>query len=76
MSANTSIPASGIPYDVAMPRVYLWRAMRHRLRRLRAKRGMPAMTACFGALTVKDKMVVKGLAASLACPAERGDDRW
>jgi hypothetical protein len=33
------------------------------------------MTGCFGALTAKDKMVVQGLAASLASSTEPGDDR-
>jgi hypothetical protein len=34
------------------------------------------MGECFGGLTVKDEMVVKGLAASLACSAGRGENRW
>jgi len=76
MFANTSIPVSGIPYEVAMPRAHPWRAIRDWLRRLRAQRGEPAVSGCFGALAVKDRMVVKGLAASLECSAERGDDRW
>jgi hypothetical protein len=34
------------------------------------------MTGCFGRLTARDEMVAKGLAASLACSTERGQDRW
>jgi hypothetical protein len=59
-----------MPHPQAWPEVLDW------LRRSRAQRAERAMTGCFGALAVKDKMVVKGLAASLACSAERGDDRW
>jgi hypothetical protein len=76
MSANPSIPAPAIRYEVATPRAHPWRAMRDWLRRLRVQPGEPAIAGCFGALTVKDRMVVKGLAASLECSAERGDDRW
>ena len=76
MFASSSIHASGIPYEARMPRVLGWRAMREGLRRSRGRPREPAMTECFGALTVKDKMVVKGLAASLVCPAEQGLDRW
>jgi hypothetical protein len=34
------------------------------------------MTGCFGSLDAKDEMVAKGLAASLACSTERGQQRW
>lgn len=70
MSASTSIPASGIPYETAMSHAHAWPVVLNWLRRSRAPRAERAMTGCFGALTVKDKMVIKGLAASLACAAE------
>jgi len=76
MSANTSIPASDIRYEVAMPRARPWRAMLDRLDQLRGQRRERPLTGCFGALTVKDRMVVKGLAASLECSVARGDNRW
>jgi hypothetical protein len=76
MSTSTSVPASGIAPELTMPRAQAWREPLERLRRSRARRADLTMTGCFGVLGVKDEMVLRGLAASLACAAERGDERW
>lgn len=70
-----SIPRSHIPREPAMPHVPAWPGALKRLRRSRVQRVERAITVCFGPLTVKDKMVLKGLAASLASPTEGGEDR-
>jgi len=76
MSVSTSIPAFRIPGELTIPRVQAWPSALSWLRRSRVQRTQRGMTGCFGALTVKDEMVVKGLAASLTSSTERGEDRW
>jgi hypothetical protein len=48
------------------------RGLLRRPRRSRTPLQREVTTACFGRLTAKDEMVVKGLAASLA----RASERW
>jgi hypothetical protein len=76
MSTTTSVPAFDIPYELAMPRTQAWRGVLDWLRQSRSRPQRAAMTGCFGRLTAKDEMVAKGLAASLTCSTERGQDRW
>jgi hypothetical protein len=78
MSASTSVPVPvrGIPRELAIPQAQAWREALDWLRRSQPRRGEWPVSECFGRLTVKDEMVVKGLAASLACSTERGGKRW
>jgi hypothetical protein len=78
MSASTSItvPVRGIPRELAMPRAQAWQEALGWLRRSRVQRGGRPVSECFGGLTVRDQMVVKGLAASLECSTEGGGARW
>jgi hypothetical protein len=76
MSTTTSVPALDIPYELAIPRAQAWLGVLDRLRRSRSRPRRAVMTGCFGKLAVKDEMVAKGLAASLTCSTERGQDRW
>jgi hypothetical protein len=52
-----------------------WRGFSERLCRSQLKRGDHLLAGCFGALAEKDEMVVRGLAARLACSTERGQGR-
>jgi hypothetical protein len=76
MSTTTSVPALDIPYALAMPRAQAWRGVLDWLRRSRSRPQRAVMTGCFGRLAVKDEMVAKGLAASLTCSTEQGQERW
>jgi hypothetical protein len=76
MSTTTSVPALDLPYELAMPRAEAWRGVLDWLRRSRSRPQRAVMTGCFGRLDAKDEMVAKGLAASLACSTERGQQRW
>jgi hypothetical protein len=76
MSTTTSVPALDLPYDLGMPRAEAWRGVLDWLRRSRSRPQRAVMTGCFGRLAAKDEMVAKGLAASLACSTERGQQRW
>jgi len=74
MSTSTPVPALHIPYELAMPRAQAWRGVLDWLRRSRPQRAV--MSGCFGRLAAKDEMVAKGLAASLTCSTEQGQERW
>lgn len=74
MSA-TLIPAPDIQYKLAAPVGEDWRRVLERLRRPRVQPSGQRMTDCFGKLTDKDEMVVKGLGVSLACSIEREQGR-
>ena len=74
MSA-TSIPAPDIQYKLGRPLGRDWRCVLDRLRRSRVRPDGQMTTECFGKLTEKDEMVVKGLAVSFACSIERGVGR-
>jgi hypothetical protein len=53
-----------------------WRhGVQERLARSQVRSSGQPRTGCFGILTGKDEMVVRGLAVSLACSAERGRRR-
>jgi hypothetical protein len=69
---SAAVPSSEIRFKPAVPIREGRRGILHRLRRSRNPRQGQVMTACFGRLTAKDEMVVKGLAASLA----RSNERW
>jgi hypothetical protein len=76
MSTTTSIPAFDIQYRLAVPLGQDWQGALDWLRQSRPWPEGRVMTGCFGRLTAKDEMVAKGLAASLACSTERGQNRW
>ena len=76
VSTVASAPTSGIPRGFGVPLGHEWHAVLGRLRRSRIPRQSHAAAECFGRLTDRDEAVVKGLAASLACSTERGQDRW
>jgi hypothetical protein len=76
MSTTTSIPALDLPYELGMPRAQAWQGVLDWLRRSRSRPQRAVITGCFGRLTARDEMVAKGLAASLTCSTEQGQERW
>ncbi len=76
MSTTAPVPALDIPYELAMPRAQVWRGVLDWLRRSRSRPQRAVMSGCFGRLAAKDEMVAKGLAASLTCSTEQGQERW
>jgi hypothetical protein len=65
-----SIRLPGIGSERAVPRGRAGWVVTVRPPRRRVTGGAQPMNGCFGMLAEKDEMVVKGLAASLACSGE------
>lgn len=76
MSTSTSVPALDVPYGLAMPRAQAWWGVLDWLRQSRSRPRRAVTTGCFGRLATKEEMVAKGLAASLTCSTEQGQERW
>jgi hypothetical protein len=73
--ATTTIPPLDIQCELALPLRAGWRNALERMRRSRVQPGGRVRTECFGRLTAKDEMVVKGLVASFAGSSAREPDR-
>jgi hypothetical protein len=71
-----SVGSPEIRYELALPRPRTWWGVLEGRRRSRGDRGRQPPATCFGRLTGKDAMVIKGLAASLATQVQLEDDRW
>jgi hypothetical protein len=71
----TSIRFRDVRFKLTLPLGRAWRGVLDYLLGSRVQRGGRAPTECFGGLSDKDKAVVRGLAAGLACSIERGQDR-
>ena len=65
--STTSIPAPDIQCELALPLGQGWRSALERISRSRVQPEGRVMTECFGRLTDKDEMVIKGLLATFAC---------
>jgi hypothetical protein len=71
LTPSVRSPEAEIRFKLALPLGQVWRGFMEPRRASQVQRRDHLMTGCFGRLTDKDEMVLKGLAASLACSNER-----